>query len=64
MWDNHRKIGAQAANVPQEVPVATDRTPVQTRPTQATVLAVTPSFSAMFTTDAPTPKLMKQFAIT
>ena len=64
MCDNHKKIGAHAAKVPHEVPVATESTPVQTRPTQATVLAVTPSFNAMFTTDAPTPKLMKQLAIT
>ena len=62
--DSHKKIGAHAAKVPHEVPVATESKAVQTSPTQATVLAVTPSFNARFTTAAPTPKLVKQLTIT
>ena len=60
---SHRKIGAHAAKVPQEVPVATESTPVTQRPTTATILAVMPRDSAMFTTEAPTPVDMNAFAI-
>ena len=55
MWFNHKKIGAQAANVPQLVPVAIDSIDVTIAPTTATVLAVIPIFSAINIRDAPTP---------
>ena len=52
---SQRKIGEQAAKVPQEVPVATDNIAVAIRPVTAVVLAVTPKDRAMLTTEAPTP---------
>ena len=63
MWLSHINIGAHAAKVPHDVPVATDRMAVHKRPTTATVFAVTPSESAIFTTAAPTPELMNTLAI-
>ena len=60
---SHKKIGAHAANVPHEVPVATDKIAVTTRPTTAVVFAEIPSDSAIFTTDAPTPVDMNALAI-
>ena len=63
MWINHKKIGAHAANVPQEVPVATDNTPVTNRPMQAVVFAVTPADNAKLTIAAPTPVDMNAEAI-
>ena len=55
MWDSHMKIGAQAAKVPQEVPVATDRQQQQMKPTAATDFAVIPRDSAILMIAAPTP---------
>ncbi|MPN11668.1 hypothetical protein SDC9_158972 [bioreactor metagenome] len=55
MWFSHKNIGAHAANVPQDVPVATESTAVTKNETTATVLPVTPRESAIFTKDAPTP---------
>ena len=55
MCESHMKMGAQAAKVPQEVPVATESAAVQSSPITATVLAVTPSLRASVTTAAPTP---------
>ena len=63
MWLSHMKIGAQAAKVPQDVPVATDNILVQTIPTTATDLPVTPKERAKFTTDAPTPELINRLAM-
>ncbi len=63
IWHSHRKIGAHAANVPHEVPVATDRIAVTAIPTTATVLAVIPIERAMLITVAPTPVDMKALAI-
>ena len=63
MFTNHRKIGAHAANVPHDVPVATDRIAVTQSPITAVVLAVTPRLSARLTTDAPTPVDMNALAI-
>ena len=60
---SHRKIGAQAAKVPQEVPFDTESTPVTHRPTTAQSLALIPSDSAMFTTEAPTPVDINALAI-
>src|SRR3712207_7040366 len=37
IWFNHKNTGAQAAKVPQEVPVAIDRIAVTIAPTKATV---------------------------
>ena len=56
-------IGAHAANVPHEVPVATERIPVHRMPTTATDLPVTPKERAIFTTEAPTPELMNMLAM-
>ena len=63
MCTSQRKIGEQAAKVPQDVPVATDKTAVTIRPVTAVVLAVTPSDSAMLTTEAPTPVFIKALAM-
>ena len=56
---SHRKIGAQAAKVPQEVPVATESRQVTINEMTATVRPVTPSFRARLMSDAPTPVAMK-----
>ena len=63
MWHNHRKIGAQAAKVPHDVPVATESTAVTAIPTTATLLAVIPAFRAKLITDAPTPVVINALAI-
>ena len=55
IWFNHRKIGAQAAKVPQEVPVATERTQHTIKAVTATVLAVNPKPNAILIMAAPTP---------
>ncbi|GEM_PF-6378611 len=52
---SHKKIGAQAANVPQEVPVATESRAVTMKPTKAIVLQLSPRESVIFTIEAPTP---------
>ena len=62
MWFSHRKIGAQAAIVPHDVPVATDSTQVTRNPTTATSLAVSPSDSARLMIAAATPVAMKHSA--
>ena len=62
MWFSHRKMGAQAAKVPQEVPVATERSDVTIRAATATYLAVSPMESAMLMTAAATPVAMKHSA--
>lgn len=48
MWFSHKKTGAHAANVPQEVPVATDSIQDMTNATKATVFPVIPKFKATF----------------
>ncbi len=63
IWLSHKKIGAHAANVPQEVPVATERIAVTKNPHTATVLAFNPRDRAILTIEAPTPVDMKAFAI-
>ena len=45
-WFSHKKIGAHAANVPHDEPVATDKRQVTRIATGAIVRAVTPNFSA------------------
>ena len=55
IWLSHKKIGAQAANVPQLVPVAIDNTEVTIAPVSATVFPVIPKFNAILMIDAPTP---------
>ena len=63
MCTSQRKIGEQAAKVPQEVHVATDKTAVTISPVTAVVLAVTPKDRAMFTTEAPTPVFINALAM-
>ena len=62
MWFSQRKMGAQAAKVPQDVPVATERIAVTTRQAGATSLAVIPMESAMLMMAAATPVDMKHSA--
>ena len=61
-WLSHRKMGAQAAKVPQLEPVAMERMLVTSMDTMATVRAVMPSFSARMIREAPTPVAMKHSA--
>ena len=63
IWFNHKNTGAQAANVPQEVPVAMDRIAVTMAPTKATVFPVIPNFNAIIMIEAPTPVDMNASAI-
>ncbi len=63
MWFSHKKIGAHAAKVPQEVPVATESIAVTKKPHTATLLAFTPRDSAILTIEAPTPVDINAFAI-
>lgn len=63
IWFNHKNIGAHAAKVPHEVPVATDNIDVTKKPTTATVLAVNPRLSDILTIDAPTPVDINDSAI-
>ncbi len=63
MWFNHKKIGAQAAKVPQEVPVATERIDAIIKEVTATVFAVIPSPKAKLIIAAPTPVAINASAI-
>lgn len=54
MWLSHKNIGAQAANVPQLVPVAIDSIDVISAPTSAKCCCYT-NFNAIKISDAPTP---------
>ena len=59
---SQRNIGAQAANVPHEVPVAIQRIAVTTRAVTAMSFAVIPSDRAMLMISAATPVSMKHVA--
>ncbi len=61
-WLSHKKIGAHAAKVPHDEPVATDNKHVTNRAAGAMVLAVTPSSSARLIKAAPTPVAIKHSA--
>ena len=63
IWVIHKKIGAQAAKVPHEVPVATDNTEETKKATRATVLAEMPMFRLKVIIEAPTPVDIKASAI-
>ena len=63
IWLSHKNIGAQAANVPHDVPVAIDRIAVIAAPTTATVFPVIPTFKAIIIRAAPTPVDMNASAI-
>ena len=63
IWLSHKKIGAQAANVPQLVPVAIDNIDVTIAPTRATVFPVIPRVNAILMIDAPTPVAINTSAI-
>ena len=62
IWFSQRKIGAHAANVPQDVPVAVDSTAVSRRATTAMVFALSPAASDILMTDAATPVDIKHSA--
>ncbi len=62
MWLSHKKIGAQAANVPHEVPVAIDKIEVTIKDVTATSFAVNPNDKAMLIIEAATPVSMKHVA--
>ena len=62
MWFSHRKIGAHAAKVPQDVPVAIERIAVTMSEVIATSLAVSPRDRAMLMIEAATPVSMKHVA--
>lgn len=62
IWLSQRKIGAQAANVPHEVPVAIERTEVTSRATTARTFALSPAASDMLMTEAATPVAIKHSA--
>ena len=59
IWFSQRKMGAQAAKVPQEEPVATDSSEQTSRQTGAMVRAETPSFKDRLIMAAPTPVFIK-----
>ena len=61
-WLSQRKMGAQAAKVPQLEPVAMESTQVTSREMTATVRAVMPSRRAIRIREAPTPVAMKHSA--
>ena len=62
MWLSQRKIGAQAAKVPQEEPVAKEMIQVTSMDTAATLRPVMPSSRAILIMEAPTPVRMKHSA--
>ncbi|MPM92892.1 hypothetical protein SDC9_140028 [bioreactor metagenome] len=62
MWLSQRKMGAHAAKVPQEVPVAIDSTAVTIKATTARTFALSPAASDMLITEAATPVAMKHSA--
>ena len=62
IWLSQRKIGAQAAKVPQEVPVAVESTQVRRKATTAMLRASRPAASDMLMTEAATPVDMKHSA--
>ncbi len=61
-WFSHRKMGAQAAKVPQLEPVAMESTQVTSMETMATVRAVIPRRRAIRIREAPTPVAIKHSA--
>ncbi len=62
IWLSQRKIGAHAANVPHDVPVAVERTAVRRSATTAIVFALSPAASDMLMTEAATPVPIKHSA--
>ena len=62
MWFSQRNIGAHAAKVPHEVPVAIERIAVTMRAVTAMSFAVIPRESAMLMISAATPVSMKHVA--
>ena len=62
IWLSHMNIGAHAAKVPHDVPVAIERMAVTMSEVIATSLAVSPRERAMLMMEAATPVSMKHVA--